>query len=97
MYKFWNWENWFHSDVEIFNKECDKRYQIYKGDQLDKKSANVEDGLTGSTEVLKLGIMIYKICIDKDSDERDYRCSDGQIEKNSWNRWRHINWWQIIW
>ena len=81
MYKFWNWENWFHSDVEIFNKECDKRYQIYKGDQLDKKSANVEDGLTGSTEVLKLGIMISQSCIDKDYDERYQIYNDDHIEK----------------
>ena len=53
----------FHSDIEIFNKEFDERYQIDKGDQLDKKSANAKEGLTGSNEVLKLGIMSSQSCI----------------------------------
>ena len=53
-----------HSDIEILNKEFDERYQIDKGDQLDKKSANVKEGLTGSNEVLKLGIMSSQSCIE---------------------------------
>ena len=58
-----------HSDIENFKNESDERYQIDKGYELDKKCANDEEVLTGSNEVLELGIMSSQSCIDKDSDE----------------------------
>ena len=68
-----------HSDIENSNKESDERDQIYKGGQLDKKCANVKEGLSGSNEVLKLLIMSSKSFMDKDSGERDQRDNDDQI------------------
>ena len=47
-----------HGDIVDLNKESDERYQIDKGDQLEKKVQNFEEGLTFINEVLKLGIMI---------------------------------------
>ena len=70
-----------HIDIENLNKVYDERYQIYKGDQLDKKGANVEEGLTGNNEILKLGIKSSHSFIDKDSDERDQKGNDIEAEK----------------
>ena len=69
-----------HSDIENFNKEYDERDQINKGDNLEK-GADVKRGLTGSKEVLKLGITSSRIFIEKYSDERDQRDNDDQIEE----------------
>ena len=63
------------------NKEYDETDQIDKGYQLDKKVENPKEGLTGSNEVLKLGIMISQSCIDKDYDERYQIYNDDHIEK----------------
>ena len=68
-------------DIDNLNKVSDERYQIDKGDQLDKKGTNVKEALTGNNEFLKLGIMSSHSCIDRDYDELDQRENDDKTDK----------------
>ena len=68
-------------DIENLNKESDERDQIDKGDQFLKNGVNVEEVLTVSDEVLKLGLISYQSFIEQYSDERDQKDNDDQIEK----------------
>ena len=71
------------SDIENIDKEYDERDQIDMDNQQEKKiGEHVEEVLTGSNEVYKLGIMSSGSSIDKGSDERDQIDNDDKIEKN---------------
>ena len=61
----------YHSDIENLNKDSDERDQINKGDQLDKKVSNSEEGWIGSNKVLRLGIVVSQSFVDKAYDEID--------------------------
>ena len=70
------------SDIENIDKESDERNQIDMDNQQEKKiGEHVEEVLTGSNEVFKLGIMSSGSSIDKGSDERYQIDNDDKIEK----------------